>query len=732
MKTFTKTLKVSIAVLMCFITGTSFSQVNMTNGSSTTCSSTLFDSGGSGGNYTNSENFTYTYCPATAGDVIQAVFTSFLTESGFDNLAIYDGPNTGFPQIGNYTGATSPGTVAATLANGGCLTFVFTSDGSVTSAGWEALISCITPGGGGGGGPINMTNGSDVTCSGTLFDSGGSGGNYANSENFTYTYCPATAGDVMQAVFTSFLTESGFDNLTIYDGPNSGFPQIGNYTGATSPGTVSATLANGGCLTFVFTSDGSVTSAGWEALISCITPGGGGGGGPINMTNGSSVTCSSTFYDSGGSGAAYNNSENFTYTYCPATAGDVIQAVFANFLTESGFDQLTIYDGPNTGSPIIGTYSGATSPGTVEATLANGGCLTFVFTSDGSVNSTGWEAIISCVVPGSGGGGGGAPTNVTCDIPDPICSGSPIVFTAQANGTTAATANPGNNYDCLFTSPNPSWYYLEISGGGNLAIDITAGSDIDFELWGPFANLAAAVASCNSYGVPIDCSYSIAATEQANAAGALPGEVYVLLVTNYANTVQTITLNDAVASTATTNCNIVLPVELASFTAVEDKEGIQLNWTTLSENNNDYFVVERSIDGKVWSSIGIVDGAGTTSNIQDYNLVDRNAFIGSNYYRLKQFDTDGSVKVYDVINVQKDVNNDLILIPNPAEDIVLVASENEFSVVAITDISGTHVLTKTQNWMKQATIDVAGLKSGVYLVSIQTKYGISTDRLIIR
>ena len=94
------------------------------------------------------------------------------------------------------------------------------------------------------------------------------------------------------------------------------------------------------------------------------------------------------------------------------------------------------------------------------------------------------------------------PTNVDCGSPDPICSGSAITFTAQANGTEAATIAPGNNYDCLTTSPNPSWYYLEIATGGNLAIDITAGSDVDFAIWGPFTDLANALANCNSYGVP--------------------------------------------------------------------------------------------------------------------------------------------------------------------------------------------------------------------------------------
>ncbi|MDG1334149.1 MAG: hypothetical protein P8P74_17585 [Crocinitomicaceae bacterium] len=206
------------------------------------------------------------------------------------------------------------------------------------------------------------------------------------------------------------------------------------------------------------------------------------------------------------------------------------------------------------------------------------------------------------------------PTNVTCDVPDPICSGTPIVFTAQANGTEASVVNPGNDYDCLLTSPNPSWYYLEISGAGNLAIDITAGSDVDFAIWGPYADLTTAIGQCDSHATPLDCSYSTSAVEQANVAGAAVGEVYILLVTNYAAVVQTITVTDAPSNTAQTDCTI-LPIELSDFSGEMNVGDVLLNWTTLSELNNDYFAVERSADGFNWTVFDVVDGAGTSNEL---------------------------------------------------------------------------------------------------------------------
>jgi hypothetical protein len=324
------------------------------------------------------------------------------------------------------------------------------------------------------------------------------------------------------------------------------------------------------------------------------------------------------------------------------------------------------------------------------------------------------------------------PSNVNCNIPDPICSGSPIVFTAQSNGTDADIVNPGNDYDCLFSSPNPSWYYLEISGAGNLAIDITAGSDVDFALWGPYADLATAVANCDNHPLPIDCSYSTSATEQANINGVLVGEVYVLLVTNFANSIQTITLADAGANTATTDCSIVpLPIELINFQGERSGDEIQLSWTTLSEVNNDYFAVERSKNGTDWSAFAFVEGNGTSIESIDYATVDRNAGEGTVYYRLKQFDFNGQMTISDVISISGSKNVDVTLYPNPAKNLVNVEANSFFSQIIISDITGKEVLDVKYSLIKSTVIDVSNLNKGIYQVNIQTQDENVVERLII-
>jgi hypothetical protein len=221
-----------------------------------------------------------------------------------------------------------------------------------------------------------------AACGTTVYDQGGAGGNYPNSTTFTQTYCPANAGDVVTLNFSQFATEACCDFLTIYNGNSTSAPVIGTYSGTNSPGVITSTAANG-CLTIRFTSDGSISAAGWAATVICGVP-----PPPPNF-------CGTTVSDPGGSVGNYANNTTFTQTYCPDTPGDAVSLSFLEFATEGCCDFLSIYNGSTTAAPLIGTYSGANSPGVVTSTASNG-CLTIRFTSDGSVTGPGWNAIVSC------------------------------------------------------------------------------------------------------------------------------------------------------------------------------------------------------------------------------------------------------------------------------------------------------------------------------------------------
>jgi len=118
----------------------------MSNATVATCGGYFYDSGGPSGQYTNNENYTMTFVPATQGDRLKFNFTQFSIEANsscsYDWLRIYDGPDTNAPLIGTYCGTNSPGEVTSTHATG-ALTFQFSSDYSVTQSGWAATISCV-------------------------------------------------------------------------------------------------------------------------------------------------------------------------------------------------------------------------------------------------------------------------------------------------------------------------------------------------------------------------------------------------------------------------------------------------------------------------------------------------------------------------------------------------------------------------------------------------------------
>jgi len=106
------------------------------------------------------------------------------------------------------------------------------------------------------------------TCSGNIYDTGGSAAEYANNQDYTVTYT-ASAGKAIRLAFNSFSTEAGYDYLYIYDRPNTSSTLLYSLNGTSYPSTI---ISSGSTLTLKFVSDYDITSSGWDATISCVTP----------------------------------------------------------------------------------------------------------------------------------------------------------------------------------------------------------------------------------------------------------------------------------------------------------------------------------------------------------------------------------------------------------------------------------------------------------------------------
>src|SRR5690606_23288890 len=136
----------------------------------------------------------------------------------------------------------------------------------------------------------------------------------------------------------------------------------------------------------------------------------------------------------------------------------------------------------------------------------------------------------------------------------------------------------------------------------------------------------------------------------------------------------------------TTGSQQPLPIELVDFYAEAKKGYVEIKWVTASEKNNDFFTIERSLDGKQFRPIGEVDGQGNSVVTTYYTYEDHSPMNGVQYYQLKQTDFNGDFEYSKIIRVnymEMLSQFDLTVFPNPVstthEFVVQLSSSNKES-----------------------------------------------------
>lgn len=139
------------------------------------------------------------------------------------------------------------------------------------------------------------------------------------------------------------------------------------------------------------------------------------------------------------------------------------------------------------------------------------------------------------------------------------------------------------------------------------------------------------------------------------------------------------------------NGAVTLPIELVSFTGEKQGRNNELKWTTASELNNDFFTIEKTIDGENFEIVENMDGAGNSSQYLNYSLIDFDVDQVINYYRLKQTDFDGKYTFSPVISIDNRLNSEVKTISHVTN--ILGQEVNEFyrGVVIIVYSDGTSV-----------------------------------------
>ncbi|MBL4705736.1 MAG: hypothetical protein JKY54_14520, partial [Flavobacteriales bacterium] len=143
-----------------------------------------------------------------------------------------------------------------------------------------------------------------------------------------------------------------------------------------------------------------------------------------------------------------------------------------------------------------------------------------------------------------------------------------------------------------------------------------------------------------------------------------------------------------------TSGNNPLPVELLSFNAVLNENKVELTWTTASEVNNDYFVIEKSPNGIFWEEVSQMTGAGNSVQLLEYFDTDFEPFTGKSYYRLKQVDFNGEFSYSNIVPINYTVTatESLLVYPNPSDgqniNVSVDGFENQEILVILRDIRG--------------------------------------------
>jgi hypothetical protein len=195
----------------------------------------------------------------------------------------------------------------------------------------------------------------------------------------------------------------------------------------------------------------------------------------------------------------------------------------------------------------------------------------------------------------------------------------------------------------------------------------------------------------------------------------------------------------------------IVPVELSLFTAETIKDGIVLKWQTATETNNQGFEIKRSLDNISFNIIGFVPGFGTTTEPKNYSYSDQSVKSGTNYYRLKQIDYDGSYAYSDVLDVDFKALNTYILeqnYPNPFNPTTVIGfSVQNKSNVRITILSpigeevavllneeiepGFHQVEFSAKGGSASGGNAYNLPSGVYFYQLRTGDFVETKKMVL-
>ena len=383
----------------------------------------------------------------------------------------------------------------------------------------------------------------------------------ANTSSFGTATAPATAGSSVTISTCSYQSEystvSGFTAGNTYSINNSSGGCATIHSGSASGpvvvfGNVPLSFAPTTSGTYYISwntncsSCNTASNCGTTTVTAVTVAGGGGGGGGCANAN-----------SFGGTAAPVSNNP-ITISSCNyQTEYNTITSVTAGSTYTSNSScggYITVHSGTPTG-PVVGQGNAPLSwTATVSGTYyisynTNSACGTATNCCTTTITCSSCLPPQPCIALNG---------NSSCATADPFCTSNIYNY---CNTTNVASIGGGGIYGCLGSSPNPSFFYLNIATSGTINMTLSqtttagAGIDVDYIIWGPFGSQGAMCSGVASTNI-VSCSFSFAAIEYPTITSAVAGQWYMMMITNYSNTAGSINVQQTGGAGAT-NCAIL-------------------------------------------------------------------------------------------------------------------------------------------------------------------------------
>jgi hypothetical protein len=173
-----------------------------------------------------------------------------------------------------------------------------------------------------------------------------------------------------------------------------------------------------------------------------------------------------------------------------------------------------------------------------------------------------------------------------------------------------------------------------------------------------------------------------------------------------------------------------LPVHFIAFTLLRKSNDVWLQWSTMTEQGVVIFEIERSLDGRVWETVGSVPAAGNSQSIQQYSFTDRSISANTIYYRVKQVNNDLRYSYTPVKTVKADVTG--VSISAASGAVVLQFAEQVKSEVSVKVINyAGQVISEKRISKAYGQVVLSTNQKGSYIVAVTSADGIQASRQVM-